>query len=195
MFKQNIPYLSHIQHTEAVRTLPLHRRMLYMVLSLMATLVSFMALVLIAVGLAFLAFNLLIGGSQSMGDQFLLVSAVVCTFMVAIGFTSNPIPRQLAPGDTLAACVNRNFRRGLWIGLIIGFTFGLIWILTVRISGFYVQLNTFFGQQVYLDEILLYAVVIAIATTPTFALFRALFSAIGHWSLGMVMQDTRAHAI
>ena len=192
MFRfSEVPYLSHIQHVEAVRTLPLSRRIAYSLLSAVGVVGAFVAMVALSIGLAFLLFPLIAGELLSLGDEFLLGASVVSTYFIMVGFAGNPVPRTIRPGDSLTGSMSRAFRSGLVIGLVTGFFFGMLWIFTVRISGIYVQLNTFYGTRVYLMDFIRYGIVIALSVAVPFAVFRALFSIIGHLALDLVRRDKK----
>ena len=185
-----IPYLSHIEHVEALRSLGVPRRMLYAVLSLVAVVLAFVVMVGVSIALAFLLVDLFTDNMVTIGDQFLVAASVLSTYMILIGGSSNPIPRTIVSGDTLSKCLQRAFRSGIMIGAVGGFFFGLIWISTVRISRLYTQLNTFYDYGVDGFELLLYALAMMVAVAVPFAVFRAFYALSGFLTLHMVQQST-----
>jgi hypothetical protein len=176
----SIPLISRIEHAELVRRLPLPKRLAYTLISGLAITLVFVVLVLLAVGLAAAVFGVILASEMTMPDILLLAVPVTAAFMVSIGFSGNPVAESVAPGDTLARSVRHNARSGLIIGLISGFFFGLMWSLVVRVGALYIQLNTIFEGGIYLGEILVYCVLMAVVIAPFFALFRAFLTAIGH---------------
>jgi len=189
-----IPYLSHIEHVEAVRALGIPRRMVYALFSLVGVLLAFIIMVGVSIGLAFVLVDMFTGNMVTLGDRFLVLLSIISTYLILIGSSSNPVPRTIVSGDTLRQCMRRAFRRGIVIGGVGGFIFGLIWISTVRVSRLYTQLNTFYDYGVDGVELLLYAIAIMIAVAIPFGVFRAFYVLSGFLTLHVVRQadDTPA---
>jgi hypothetical protein len=185
----SIPLISRIEHAELVRRLPLPKRLAYMLISGLAITLVFAVLVLLAVALATGVFSVMLEGAMTMDDILLLAVPVTAAFMVSIGFSGNPVAESITPGDTLARAVRQNARAGLVIGFISGFFFGLAWSLAVRVGALYIELNTIFDGGIYLGEILVYCVFMALIIAPFFALFRAFTAAVGHVVLYKLAPD------
>jgi len=185
-----IAYLSHIEHVEAVRTLPIPRRIMYALLSLGSVLLAITFAVVVSTALALFLVHAFTGHVTTMGDRFLVVASVVSAYMILIGISGNPVPRTIAPGDSLNKLMRRVLRNGLLIGAIGGFIFGVIWLATVRISSLYVQLNTSYDVRVDVGEILVYGLAIMIAVAVPFALFRAFYALSGYLTLHVVRQNS-----
>jgi hypothetical protein len=181
-----MPLLSRIEHVEAVRNLPFGKRIAYILISGFSIVLVFLLLVVLAISTANIAFSILIGEATSIDDALLLAMPVATAFMVSIGFSGNPVAESVAPGDTLQRTIKRAARSGFINGLISGFVFGLVWSMAIRIGALYIQLNTRFHSEVYLSEILLYCVMMALIIAPTFAVFRAFTSSVGHITLYVV---------
>lgn len=179
----DILYLDQIAHTEAVRTLPVRRRVGYAMMSAALIFIALMSMVGLALLVAFLLYPVLVFELHNLGDKFLLAAAVICTFLVLLGFTSGAIAREVLPGDDLAVSVTRSLRRGVILGFIVGLIFGMIWMFTVRISGLYVQLNTFYETRVYFMDFVKFGLVIALSVGLPFGVLNAVRSAAGHLAL------------
>jgi hypothetical protein len=183
-----IPLRSRIEHFEQVRTLPLGKRFIYTI--------SFYALMIaafvICAGLAVLAntaiYLLVVGELRMPDDLLLLLLPIVSTLMVCIGFVGKPLPESIPPGETLDKYVQRAAGNGLVSGFIVGLVFGLVWAVTIRIGAIYIQLNTLLGQQVFIDEIISFAVIVAVTMAPTYSLYNAFTSAVGHLLLHAIDQ-------
>lgn len=176
----DIPLLSRIEHAERVRTLPAARRTQYALLSAGALLLAFLLSVIVATAIALIASSIVFNTPIN-GDNIITITLPILTgFMVAIGFSSNPVPEMVGPNDTLRETVKKAARSGLRGGLIIGFVFGLIWSLILRTSALYINWNTMFTADFHVEGILYFAVLMALIISPVYAAFRAFNSAAGH---------------
>ena len=185
-----IPLRSRIEHVEQVRTLPLGKRFVYTLSFYTLMTAAFVLCAGLAVAVNIVFYTVFVGSFRIPDDLLLLLLPIVSTLMVCIGFVGKPLPESIPPGETLDKYVQRAAGSGLVSGFIIGLVFGLLWAIAVRMGAIYIQLNTLLGQQVYIDEIISFGVIVAVTMAPTYALYNAFTSAIGHLLLHMVDERT-----
>lgn len=164
--------LSRIEHSEALRKMPIHRRVQYTFLYNTLILLIFVLLCALSIVILLPIIESSIPRRWTLGDYILVGISIVATFFVAIGFTGSELPEHITPKDTVLNTILRAGRFGLVTGFCVGFVFGLIWAFAVRIGLLYVQLNTIYGQTVFIEDLLRYGALMAIFIAPMFALFR-----------------------
>lgn len=189
----HIPLMSRIEYTEAVRTLPTHKRLTYALLSTGTMVGGFLTAMLFALALALGILYLILG--QILPDDVLFVAfPVAAAFMISLGFTKDPMPEATRPDDTLAAVTKQVAIRGLRSGFIIGLIFGIVWGLVIRVGSVYIAFNTFITPDFRIGEMFVFSIIIAVSVAPAFAAYRALIVAAGHyWVYRMGRSIIRPH--
>jgi hypothetical protein len=177
---------SRIEHFETLRNLPLGRRVQYALWFNMITIVVFAGLCTLSIFLLLPVVEFAIPRRWTLGDHILIVFSILCTFFVSVGMTGGELPERITPKDTMRHVILSSGRHGLITGFCVGFVFGVIWAFAVRIGLLYSQLNTIYGQTVFLEDLLLYGALMAVFIAPMFGLFRACTSALSYGLLSLM---------
>jgi hypothetical protein len=148
--------LSSIEINERVRSLRVPQRVGYTLSVSVAVVIAFWFSVLIAVALAALVVLVIIGGPLLLEDVISLALPVSIFFMLTVGMGGVSSGEGVAPGQTIGSHARHSMRHGIVVGCIFGAVCGTLW-------SFLIQANP-----------LLFALVMALAIGPTYALFRGI---------------------
>lgn len=177
---------SRIEHVEQLRQLPLIRRIQYAVWFNVLTCLIFIGLCAASIIILLPIIQATIPRRWSMGDYILVGISIVCTFLVAIGMTNGDLPERITPKDTLRRIILRAGRNGVVTGFCAGVVFGMAWAMAVRIGLLYVQLNTIYGQAVFIEDLLIYSSLMGLLIAPMFGIFRMCTSGLSYGLLWWV---------
>lgn len=186
MMKLNSLAPSRIEHFDQLRSLPLGRRLQYALWFNVFTLIIFAGLCTLSVLVLLPIVESVIPRRWSMGDYVLVAISVLCTFFVAIGMTGGELPEQITPRDTFRRVILKAGRNGAITGFFVGVVFGIIWAMSIRVGLLYAQMNTIYGQAVFLEDLLLYGGLMGLFIAPMFGLFRACTSGLSYGLLSLM---------
>lgn len=177
---------SRIEHFEALRQLPIGRRIQYALWFNGLLIIVFAGLCAISTVVLLPIIQSVIPRRWSIGDYALVVMSIVCTFFVAIGMTGGELPERITPKDTLRHIILRSGRQGLITGFFVGMIFGCIWAMAVRVGLLYAQLNTIYGQAVFIEDVILYGGLMGLFIAPMFGVFRMWSSGLSYGLLALM---------
>lgn len=178
--------LSRIEHLEALHNMSLSRRLQYMLWFNLFTIIIFAGLCALSITFLLPAIESVIPRRWTLGDHILIVISIIGTFFIAIGITRSELPDQIKPQDTIGKVILRAGWHGLITGFFVGIVFGIIWAFVVRIGMLYAQVNTIYGQTVFLEDLLLYGGLMGVFIAPLFGLFRISTSSLSYGLLSML---------
>lgn len=180
---------SRIEHFEALRKLPLGRRIQYAIWFNTFAIIIFAGLCTLSVFLLLPIVEATIPRNWSIGDHILVVFSILCTFLISVGMTGGELPENITPKDTLRHVILRAGRNGFLMGFFVGVVFGMIWAFAVRIGLLYSQLNIITSQAVFLEDLLVYGSLMGLFIAPMFGLFRACTSGLSYGLLSLMKGD------
>ncbi|PJF28109.1 MAG: hypothetical protein CUN52_13610 [Phototrophicales bacterium] len=177
---------SRIEHFEALRQLPIGRRIQYALWFNGLTIITFAGLCAISIVVLLPIIQSAIPRRWSFGDYVLVTISIICTFFIAIGMTGGELPERITPKDTLRHIILRSGRQGFITGFFVGVGFGMMWAVAVRVGLLYAQLNTIYGQAVFLEDLILYGGLLGLFIAPMFGLFRICTSGLSYGLLALM---------
>jgi hypothetical protein len=176
--KPRIRLLSQIEFSEKLNTLSPARRFLYAIISALALMGLFVAMIVLSAMLMALL-SIPLGAPITEPEQVaLMVIPLIGALMICIGFGGSTMPETVLPGETLTRNARRAARGGLITGALVGFFFGLIWGTAIRLH-LILQVVIAIDPGTLAGEILIFGIAMGLVVAPCFALFRAISSLIG----------------